>query len=123
MMGQITSPRESSSQLVNMCRHYHYCVLEWLNDLKSAGDGSWGTVHEDSSELVVVGDTIDPCVINDVTRGMFDNEVVSCYADHGLAVIVIELEECIHNALSRCEQTAFFLQIDECNTKERVGLA
>lgn len=102
-------------------RHNHYLLRGWVEELEAAGLGSWAVVREDSLEMVVVGNVIDPTVIESVV-GKTNNRIVGIYEDNGMVNMIIEACPKIHTSIKKSVSTQLHIQIDAVKTKERLGL-
>lgn len=105
-----------------MCRTHHAQIRERLEDLQGAADGAWAILRKDSSEIVVVGDVIDPVPLNRVTCDTNSNKIVALYEESDLVKIVIQLGHEVHKSLHASQQSMQLLQLDEAITKQELGL-
>jgi hypothetical protein len=122
MLSQSNGPETISSSRA-FCRYVHARVRRWLEDLEDAGDGAWVVSREQSSEMNVVGDVIDPEPISRITDETTNHKVVGCYTGHsGKITLVIEFSHAFHKCITNDPQTMVIHHVDEMNTKKRMGL-
>lgn len=121
MLSQKMSPQVSAKQSTR-CRRSHYQLRIWLESLQAAGDGAWATVREESTDIVVVGDVIDPGSVTQITDETTENEIVGMFETGGMVKIVIELGQWEHNSLQLSSDGLRHIEMDAIITKKQLGL-
>lgn len=120
MLSQTQGP-EMIGESPSRSRYHVYQLRQWLEALHAAGDGAWANVREESSEMLVVGEVIDPNPVARITDETTDNKIVGIFESHGATKIVIQLGRRIHKTLKADTTNRRHIQMDATMTKKELG--